>query len=29
MLRDILDLQAIIDEFFEDRWWSIWLLDGL
>lgn len=29
MLRKILDLQALIDEFFGDRWLSVWPVDGL
>lgn len=29
MKWELRSVQKILDDFFDDRWWSIWPLDGL
>lgn len=29
MIWEMLNVEKILDEFFDDRWWTIWPLDGL
>jgi hypothetical protein len=29
MILRLIDLQRVIDQFFDDDWVAVWLLDGL